>query len=119
MEDVEEVEGLKAVISVTFCQAIERRQQIEDQLKIALADNGKCLEKLRSLAEKKQLSASKTGTASAKKKLEEVLKEAKEEVEKAKRMWNSLKSLIESTVRICYKSAAVILSRPFFSSHFI
>ena len=55
MEDVVEVEGMKAVISVTFSQAIERRQQIEDQLKIALADNGKCFEKLCSLAEKKQL----------------------------------------------------------------
>jgi len=52
MEDVEEFEGMKAVISVTFSQAIERRQQIEDQMKIALADNGQCFEKLRSFAEK-------------------------------------------------------------------
>ena len=101
MEDVEEFEGMKAVISVTFSQAIERRQQIEDQLKIALADNGQCLEKLRLFAEKMPLSASKTSTASAKKKLKEVLTVAKEEVEKAERMWNSLKSLMETTVRIC------------------
>jgi len=34
-----------------------------------LTNNGECLEKLRSLAEKNQLLASKTGTASAKKRL--------------------------------------------------
>jgi len=45
--------------------------------------------------------ASKTSTASAKKKLKEVLTVAKEEVEKAERMWNSLKSWMESMVRIC------------------
>ena len=92
MEDVDEVAGIKAIISVTFSQAIERRQQIEDHLKAALADNGKCLEKLRSLAEIKQLSARKTGTASSKKKLKEVLTMAKEEVKKAERLWNSLNS---------------------------
>ena len=104
MEDVEEVESIKAVISVTFSQAIERRQQIEDHLKAAHADNGECLKKLRSLAEKKQLSASKTSTASAKKKLEEVLTVAKEEVEKAERMWNSLNittTAVKSVIRIC------------------
>ena len=65
------------------------RQQIEDHLKAALADNGESLKKLRSVAEKKQLLASKTETASAKKTLEEVLTMAKEEVEKAERLWNS------------------------------
>ena len=102
IKDVEEVEGIKAVISVTFSQAIERRQQIEDHLKAALADNGECLKKLRSLAKKKQLSASKTGTASAKKKQEEFLKEAKEEAKESERLWNTLKSTtsVKSVIRI-------------------
>ena len=104
MEDVEDIKSSQAVISVTISQAIEIRQQIEDQLKAVLADNGECLKKLRSLAEKKQLSASKTSTASAKKKLEEVLTVAKEEVEKAERMWNSLNittTAVKSVIRIC------------------
>ena len=41
MEDVEDIEGLKAVASVTFSQAIERRQKIRDHLQTALADNNK------------------------------------------------------------------------------
>ena len=102
MEDVEDIKSSQAVISVTISQAIEIRQQIEDQLKAVLADNGECLKKLRSLAEKKQLSNSKSGTASVKKRLEELLEEAKKEVEEAERMRNSLKRTSESTVRICY-----------------
>ena len=102
MEDVEDIKSSQAVISVTISQAIEIRPQIEDQLKAVLADNGECLKKLRSLAEKKQLSTSKSGTASAKKRLEELLKKAIKEVEEAERMRNSLKRTSESTVRICY-----------------
>ena len=89
---------LKAIISVAFSQTIEMRQQIEDHLKAAIADNRESLKKLRSVAEKKQLSASKTETACAKKTLEEVLTMAKEEVEKAERFWNSLKSVTVKSV---------------------
>jgi hypothetical protein len=90
IEDVEDIEGIKAVVSVTFTQAIDRRQQIESQLQTFLAANGESLKMLRSLAEMKQLSTTKTGTVSVKKRLKEALKEAKNEVEDADRMWNKL-----------------------------
>ena len=80
MEDVDEIEGLGAVVTVTFSQAIERRQQITSHLQTLLAGNDECIEKLRSLVDSNQLSARKSGTASAKKRLEEILQESEKEV---------------------------------------
>ena len=88
MEDVKAIMGLLTDVSGTFSQATEKRQQIKDFLKAATASNDESLEKLRSLAEKEQLSAEKMGAA--KNKLEDKLKQAKEEVEKANKMWNDL-----------------------------
>ena len=101
MEDVDEIEGLGAVVTVTFSQAIERRQQIKSHLQTLLAGNDECIEKLRSLVDTNQLSARKSGTASAKKRLEEILQESEKEVKDADRLWDGLKSGIKSTVRIC------------------
>ena len=78
MEDVEEIEGMKAEVSSTFSQAIEKRQQTEGHLKTALTDNGESLKKLRSLSEmKQQSSTSKMGSSAAKKRLEGILEEEK------------------------------------------
>ena len=100
MEDVEDIEGLKAVASVSFSQAIERRQQIRDHLQTALADNNKCLDKLRSLAEMKDLFAenSKTGSFSVKKRLEEVVEELNKEVKEADEMWNGLNYTVHQQI---------------------
>jgi hypothetical protein len=56
-------------------QNIDRKQQIKCQLYTSLAANGESLKMLRSLAGMRQLLNSKTGTASAKKKLKEDLTE--------------------------------------------
>ena len=103
MEDVEDIEGLKAVASVTFSQAIEQRQQIRDHLQAALADNDECLKKLHSLAEMKHFSAnSKSGTASIIKSLEEVVEEAKKEVKEADEMWNRLTdTIVQHIDKVC------------------
>ena len=101
MEDVEDIEGMQAEVLIFFSLAIEKRQQIEGHLKSLLSDNGGCLKKLRTTVGIKQLLNLKTGTASAKKRLEDVLQEAKEEMEEAKRLWdvlNMTKSTPESTV---------------------
>jgi predicted thioredoxin/glutaredoxin len=101
MEDVEDIKELKAVVSVTFTKAIDRRQQIERQLRTLLASNAESLKMLRSLTEMKQLSTSKTGTGSVKKKLEEALKEAKKEVEDADRIWNGLAGTLQQLDKVC------------------
>ena len=69
-------------------------------MKAALAANVKCLDKLRSMATMKLLSAYRTSSASVKKKLEEVTKEAEKVVDEAERMWNNLNANKELTVRI-------------------
>ena len=91
MEDVKAIMGLLTDVSGTFREATELRQQIKQFLQAATAANDEGLHQLRSLAEKEQLSpTSKTGASSAIKKLEETLKQAKEEDEKANKMWNDL-----------------------------
>ena len=91
MEDVKEIMSLLAEVSGNWSKAIEKRQQTEEFLQAAIASNGDCLEKLRSLAEKEQLSASKTGGAfSAKKELEQILQQSKQEVIDAVKAWHDL-----------------------------
>ena len=98
MEDVEEIEGMKAEFSSTFSQAIEKR--IEGHLKTALTDNGKCLKKLRSLSEIKQSSTNKMGSSAAKKRLEGILKEAKKEVKKADQVLNAIIGALQQIVMV-------------------
>ena len=90
MEDVEDIEVMKAEVSSIFNEAIEKRKQIKGHLQTVLTDNSECLDKLRSLAEMKQLSARRTGTVLAKKNLEEAMKKAKEEMEEADRVCNEV-----------------------------
>ena len=91
MEDVKAIMALLTYVSGTFSEATERRQQIKEVLQATTAVNDEGLHQLRSLAEKEQLSpTSKTGASSAIKKLEETLKQAKEEAEKSNKMWNDL-----------------------------
>ena len=88
MEDVKAIMALLTDVSGTFSEATEQRQQIKEFLQAATAANDEGLQK--ALAEKEQLSASKIGAISAKKKLEEAMEQVKEEAEKAKLMWNDL-----------------------------
>ena len=90
MEDVDAIETIQTEVSTAFGVAIEKRKQIEGHLQAAITANGKCLNKLRALAEKKKLSANKTGAFSTKKKLEELLVKAKEEVKKAEKVWTDI-----------------------------
>ena len=91
MEDVKEIMSLLTEVSGNWSQAIEKRQQTEEFLQAAIASNGDCLQKLRSMAENGQLSASKTGGAfSAKKELEIILQQSKQEVIDAAKVWNDL-----------------------------
>ena len=91
MEDVKEIMSLLAEVSGNWSKAIEKRQQTEEFLQAAIASNGDCLQKLRSLAEKEQLSTSKTGGAlSAKKELKTTLRQSKQEVIDAAKVWNDL-----------------------------
>jgi len=91
MEDVKAIMGLLTDVSGTFSEATELRQQIKQFLQAATAANDEGLHQLRSLAEKEQLSpTSKIGVIAAKKKLKATLKQAKEETEKANKMWNDL-----------------------------
>jgi len=103
MKDVNDIDAMKAQVSSLFSQGIEKRQQIVCHLKAVLAANVKCLDKLRSLAAMKLLSAYRTSSASVKKKLEEVTKEAEKEVDEAERMWNNLNANKELTVRFFKK----------------
>ena len=71
MNDSEEVESKKVQSLSIISQTINKRQQIEGHLTIAVAANGQCIGKLHSMAEMKHLSTSKTGTVSAKKNTQE------------------------------------------------
>ena len=91
MEDVKEIMSLLTEVSGNWSKAIEKKQQTEEFLQAAIASNGDGLEKLRSLAEKGQLSTSKTGGAfSAKKEIETILQQSKQEVIDADKVWNAL-----------------------------
>ena len=52
MEDVKDIMVLLTEVSGNWSEAIEKRQQTEEFLQAAIASNGDCLQKLRSLAEK-------------------------------------------------------------------
>ena len=85
MEDVKGIMGLLTEVSGNWSKVIEKRQQTDELLQAAIASNGDCLQKLRSLAEKGQLSASKTGGAftvrrTVKKELKTMLQQSKQEV---------------------------------------
>ena len=91
MEDVKHIMGLLTEVSGNWSEAIEKRQQTEEFLQAAIAFNGKCLEKLRSSAEKEQLSASKTGGAfTVKKEIKTILQQSKQEVIDATKVWHDL-----------------------------
>ena len=90
MKDVKVIMALLTDASGNWSEAIEKRQQIKDFLLTATAYNDEGLQKLRSLAGKEQLSAEKMGAFAAKKQLKGTLEQAKEEAEKAKKMWNDL-----------------------------
>ena len=66
-------------------------QREKNHLKTVIIANDEDLKKLQSLADDKQLSTNrKTGSFSIKKKLEDDLQQAKEEVKKADKLWNEL-----------------------------
>lgn len=80
-EDVKDIMDLLTEVSSNWSQAIEKRQQTEDHLQAVINSNADCLQKLRSLTEKGQLSTTIKGSAiSIKKNLEEVLLKSKLEV---------------------------------------
>ena len=91
MEDVKEIMSLLAEVSGNWSKAIEKRQQTEEFLQAAIASNSDCLQKLCSLAVNGQLSAGKTeGAFLAKKELETILQQSKQEVIDAAKVWNDL-----------------------------
>ena len=96
MEDVRDIMGVLTEVSGNWSKAIEKRQQTDEFLQAAIASNGDCLQKLRSLAVNGQLSASKTGGAftvrrtSVKKELKTILQQSKQEVIDAAKVWNDL-----------------------------
>ena len=70
--------NLLTEVSGNWSKAIEKRQQTDEFLQAAIASNGDCLQKLRSLAENGQLSTTRlSGAISVKKNLEEVLQQSK------------------------------------------
>ena len=78
-------------VSGNWSKAIEKRQQTDEFLQAAIASNGDCLQKLRSLAENGQLSTTRlSGAISVKKNLEEVLQQSKQEVKDASKVLNDL-----------------------------
>ena len=91
MEDVKHIMGLLTEVSGNWSHAIEKRQQTEEFLQAAIASNADCLQKLRSLAEKGQLSTmSQMGAISVKKELKTILQQSKQEVVDADKVWNKL-----------------------------
>jgi len=91
MEDVKEIMSLLTEVSGNWSKAIEKRQQTDEFLQAAIASNGDCLETLCSMAVNGQLSASKTGGAlSAKKELETILQQSKQEADDAAKVWNDV-----------------------------
>ena len=79
-EDVDYIKIMLTRVASTFSLAAGTRKKISGFLQTVIAANEESLQKLVSLAEKKQLAAGKTDTGSIKKKLKEVLKEALKEV---------------------------------------
>ena len=94
-EDVNIITILKTQVASTLSQAVDKRQEIQKYLQNAIAVNGKSLKKLRSLAQKKQLSAGKNVSGPIKEKLEEDLQQAKKEVEEANKMWKDLNESVK------------------------
>ena len=98
MEDVEGIKSLKTEVSATFNVAIQKRQQIEGYLQSAIIANAESLKKLRSLAGMNQLPSNRTTTTSVKKSLKTALKQGKEEVEEANKVWTGLTGSVETKV---------------------
>ena len=94
-EDVNIITILKTQVASTLSQAVDKRQEIQKYLQNAIAVNGKSLKKLRSLAQKKQLSAGKNVSGPIKEKLEEDLQQAEKEVEEANKMWKDLNESVK------------------------
>lgn len=103
MEDVEDIQVLQMEVTTTYGTAIEKRQQICDHLLTVSINNDKVLQKLRSLAKKKQLTANKTGSGPIKKKLKQDLQQAKKEVDEANKLWSDLISTKVKCSVIIYK----------------
>ena len=100
-EDVDGIKILLTQVASTFSLAADIRKKINGHLQTVIAANDESLQKLVSLADKKQLTAGKTDTSSIKKKLEEVLKLAQKEVEEAEKSWNQLTGeVIETLVKM-------------------
>ena len=97
--DVEEIMGLLTDVSGTRSQAIEKRQKIDDFLQTIIANNRESLQRLRSLAEKEQLSAGKSGITAIKKKLEDVLEKTKGEEKKAEKELSGLNDFFKRNVK--------------------
>ena len=95
---MDDIRVLQTQVASTYSQAADKRQQIQDHLETVIAANGESLKKLRSLTVKKTFSPIKTGMIPIKKKLEEDLGKAKEEVAEADKMWEDLNGTAKSKV---------------------
>ena len=91
--------GLLTDVSGTRSQAIEKRQKIYDFLQTIIANNRESLQRLRSLAEKEQLSAGKSGITAIKKKLEDDLEKTKGEEKKAEKELSGLNDFFKRNVK--------------------
>ena len=90
--------------------AVKKRKDIEKHLQTFIAANGESLKKLMSLAKNKLVATTnkKIGSFSTKKKLEDDLQLAKEEMKEAEKVWNELTGgSVTTTVRshLHYKMA--------------
>ena len=107
---MDDVKILFTQVVSTFSQAADKRKQIIDHLRTVIAANSEFLQKLRSLAETKVFSARKIGTGSIKKKLEEALKKAKEEVKNPDDDWNKIVKLNETISQVLYNRKSRIFN---------
>ena len=89
---MEEIKGLQKEVSTTLSGAVKKRKDLEKHLQTAIAANGESLKKLMSLAKNKLVATTnkKIGSFSTKKKLEDDLQLAKEEMKEAEKVWNEL-----------------------------
>ena len=104
-EDVEEIKGLQKEVSTTLSGAVKKRMDIEKHLQTVISANGESLKKLMSLADNKLMATTnkKIGSFSTKKKLEDDLQLAKEEMKEAEKVWNELTGgSVTTTVELIY-----------------
>ena len=86
-EDVDGIKILLTQVASTFSLAADIRKKINGHLQTVIAANDESLQKLVSLADKKQLMAGKTDTVTITKNLKEVLIEAQRELKEAEKLW--------------------------------